>query len=53
MTLLTPNGQYRYSPTDHSGLSREFISVNTVTSGKFVPTPWAKDQLARTVAAAP
>ena len=53
MTLLTPNGRYRYSPTDHSGLSREFISVNTVTSGKFVPTPWAKDQLARTVASAP
>ena len=53
MTLITPNGQYRYSPTDHSGLAREFISVNAVTSGKLVPTPWAKDQLAHTVAAAP
>ena len=49
MTLVTPNGKYRYSPTDHSGLSRDFISVNTVSGGKFVPTPWAKDQLARTV----
>jgi branched-chain amino acid transport system substrate-binding protein len=51
MTLVTPNGKYRYSPTDHSGLSRDFISVNTVSGGKFVPTPWAKDQLARTVSA--
>jgi branched-chain amino acid transport system substrate-binding protein len=49
MTLLTPNGQYRYSATDHSGLAREFISVNVVTGGKFVPTPWAKEQLVRTV----
>jgi branched-chain amino acid transport system substrate-binding protein len=49
MTLLTPNGRYRYSPTDHSGLTREFISVNVVTGGKFVPTPWAKEQLVRTV----
>ncbi len=49
MTLLTPNGKYRYSPTDHSGLTREFLSVNVVTSGKFVPTPWAKEQLVRTV----
>jgi len=51
LTLLTPNGKYRYSATDHSGLSREFISVNVVQAGKFVPTPWAKEQLARTVAA--
>jgi branched-chain amino acid transport system substrate-binding protein len=51
LTLLTPNGQYRYSKTDHSGLSREFISVNVVQGGKFVPTPWAKEQLVRAVAA--
>lgn len=51
MTLLTPNGKYRYSPTDHSGLTRDFISVNVVTSGKFVPTSWAKEQLVRTITA--
>lgn len=51
LTLLTPNGQYQYSATDHSGLTRDFISVNVVTGGKFVPTPWAKEQLVRTVAA--
>jgi branched-chain amino acid transport system substrate-binding protein len=49
LTLLTPNGRYQYSPTDHSGLTREFISVNVVTGGKLVPTPWAREQLVRTV----
>ncbi len=50
LTLLTPNGLYRYTPTDHSGLTPEFISVNVVKDGNFVPTPWAKEQLSRTVA---
>ncbi|NUT10917.1 MAG: ABC transporter substrate-binding protein [Nonomuraea sp.] len=52
MDLITPNGRFRYSPTDHSGLSPEFISVNTVKNGAFVPTDWAREQLAKTVAAA-
>jgi branched-chain amino acid transport system substrate-binding protein len=51
MTLVTPNGKYRYSPTDHSGLTRDFISVNVVKDGKFVPTPWAKAELLRVVTA--
>jgi branched-chain amino acid transport system substrate-binding protein len=51
LTLLTPNGEYHYSPTDHSGLTREFISVNVVNGGKLVPTAWAKEQLVHTVAA--
>jgi len=51
LALLTPNGQYHYSPSDHSGLTRDFISVNVVTGGKLVPTAWAKEQLVRTVAA--
>jgi branched-chain amino acid transport system substrate-binding protein len=51
LTVLTPNGKYQYSPTDHAGLSREYLSVNVVKDGKFVPTDWAKEQLARTVAA--
>ncbi|MFG1962238.1 ABC transporter substrate-binding protein [Nonomuraea sp. NPDC049028] len=51
MDLVTPNGRFRYSPTDHSGLSPEYISVNTVKNGQFITTPWAKAQLAKTVAA--
>jgi branched-chain amino acid transport system substrate-binding protein len=51
MDLVTPNGRFRYSPTDHSGLSPEYISVNTVKNGQFITTSWAKAQLAKTVAA--
>jgi len=35
----------QYSKTDHSGLKPEYISINTVRSGAFVPTDWAKTQL--------
>ncbi|MFG1696245.1 ABC transporter substrate-binding protein [Nonomuraea sp. NPDC049309] len=51
MDLITPNGRFRYSPTDHSGLTPEYISINTVKNGEFVPTEWAKEQLAKTVSA--
>jgi branched-chain amino acid transport system substrate-binding protein len=51
MKLITPNGAFKYSPTDHSGLTPAYISVNTVIKGAFVPTDWAKAQLAQTVAA--
>jgi len=47
LTLVTPNGTYKYTPSDHSGLTREFVSVNVVKEGKFVPTDWAKEKLAR------
>ncbi|MBO3751448.1 ABC transporter substrate-binding protein [Streptosporangiaceae bacterium NEAU-GS5] len=50
MKLITPNGLFKYSPTDHSGLSPAYISVNTVTNGAFVPTEWAKAQLLQTIA---
>ncbi|MBV9945297.1 MAG: hypothetical protein JOZ69_00425, partial [Myxococcales bacterium] len=50
MTLVTPNGKYRYSPTDHSGLRPEYISVNVVRGGEFVPTEWARQKLVTTVA---
>jgi branched-chain amino acid transport system substrate-binding protein len=51
MDLVTPNGRFRYSPTNHSGLSPDYISVNTVRDGRFVPTDWAGEQLTKTVAA--
>lgn len=46
LTLTTPNGRYTYSPTDHAGLTADYISINTVSGGAFVPTEWAKTQLA-------
>ncbi|HET9959442.1 MAG TPA: ABC transporter substrate-binding protein [Polyangiaceae bacterium] len=50
LSLLTPNGHYRYSPTDHSGLTRDYISVNVVREGKLVPTEWAQEKLSQTLA---
>ncbi|HET9933411.1 MAG TPA: ABC transporter substrate-binding protein [Polyangiaceae bacterium] len=50
LSMVTPNGAYKYTPTDHSGLTRDYISVNVVREGKLVPTDWAKEKLARTVA---
>jgi branched-chain amino acid transport system substrate-binding protein len=46
LTLVTPNGEYKYSKTNHAGLGPEFISVNTVTQGAFKPTDWSSEQLA-------
>nr|BFE70463.1 hypothetical protein GCM10020092_037640 [Actinoplanes digitatis] len=46
LTLLTPNGTYRYSDTDHSGLSAKYISINVVKGGAFTATDWATTQLA-------
>ena len=46
LSLVTPNGEYAYSKTNHAGLGPEFISVNTVTQGAFKPTDWASEQLA-------
>lgn len=45
VTLLTPSGEYHYTPTDHSGLTAADLSVNEVRSGAFVPTEWASQQL--------
>jgi branched-chain amino acid transport system substrate-binding protein len=51
LTLLTPNGRFRYSPTDHSGLTADFVSVDVVKDGQIVPTDWAKAQLVKVAAA--
>jgi branched-chain amino acid transport system substrate-binding protein len=45
LTLVTPNGTYSYSDSDHAGIGTEAVSVNTVEDGAFVPVPWAAQQL--------
>ncbi|KUL27912.1 ABC transporter substrate-binding protein [Actinoplanes awajinensis] len=47
LNLTTPNGTYRYSATDHAGLTADYISINTVKGGKFVATEWALSKLAK------
>ena len=46
LTLTTPNGTYKYSATDHSGLTADYVSINIVRSGSFVPTDYSKAKLA-------
>ena len=46
MRLTTPNGTYAYSATDHGGLTTDYISINTVRGGAFVPTDYSKAKLA-------
>jgi branched-chain amino acid transport system substrate-binding protein len=45
LTLTTPNGVYKYTATDHAGLTSDYISINQVKDAKFVPTDWAKGKL--------
>jgi branched-chain amino acid transport system substrate-binding protein len=46
VNLVTPNGVYAYSPTDHSGLTTDFIAVTRVDGGTMIPTDWARSQFA-------
>lgn len=45
LTLLTPEGTYHYTPTDHSGLGTQDVAIDVVKNGNFVPTPWTTKQL--------
>jgi branched-chain amino acid transport system substrate-binding protein len=45
LTLTTPEGEYRFSSDDHSGLSVDDVAVTVVTNGEFVPTDWSLQQL--------
>jgi branched-chain amino acid transport system substrate-binding protein len=45
LSLTTPNGTYRYSATDHAGLTADYISINVVKGGAFQVTDWAKGKL--------
>jgi branched-chain amino acid transport system substrate-binding protein len=42
----TPLGRYRFSPANHSGLQAEYLTVNSIEAGNFVPTEWSVRRLA-------
>jgi branched-chain amino acid transport system substrate-binding protein len=44
LSLLTPDGRYDYTASDHSGLSPADVAVVVVQHGTFQPTPWEKTQ---------
>ncbi len=44
LNLVTPNGVYAYSATDHNGLATDYITITRVDGGTMVPTDWARAQ---------
>lgn len=46
-TLLTPEGTYRYSKTNHWGLGLDSVVITQVQTGSFVPTSFSQNLLAQ------
>jgi branched-chain amino acid transport system substrate-binding protein len=44
LSLLTPDGKYNYTPSDHSGLTPDDVAMVEVQNGNFLPTTWQKAQ---------
>ncbi|OLP03420.1 hypothetical protein BVU76_04775 [Mycolicibacterium porcinum] len=47
LTCLTPEGEYHFSPTDHSGLDANDVAIAVIRDGRFRLTPWSRDELLR------
>ena len=50
LTLLTPEGTYKYTPSDHAGLGPDEVAIDTVRNGQIVPTTWTTQQLKASLA---
>lgn len=46
-SLLTPQGVYKMSRTDHSGITVDYIQVGVVRNNNLVPTEYSNQQLAK------
>lgn len=50
VTLISPEGVYKMSPTDHSGLSVDDVAIAEIQSdGSLKITDWSKEQLGKTL----
>lgn len=45
--VVTPQGRYRYSATNHHGLNADQVAVTVIKDGKFVLTDWSSSELAQ------
>jgi len=45
VSLETPEGEYKYSATDHAGLNVDDVAITVVKNGAFTLTEWSKQQL--------
>lgn len=44
LSLLTPDGMYNYTPSNHSGLTPDDVAMVVVRNGTFQPTAWQQTQ---------
>lgn len=49
LTTLTPEGTYRFTPSDHAGLGASQVAIDVITGGQITPTSWTRQQLAPTL----
>lgn len=47
LSLLTPEGTYKYSSTNHWGLGLDAVVITQVQNGNFVPTSFSQNLLAQ------
>jgi branched-chain amino acid transport system substrate-binding protein len=45
LRLLTPQGEYHYSASDHSGLDVDVVAITEIRAGKYQLTDWSKQRL--------
>ena len=45
LQLVTPQGVYRYSASNHSGLDVDDVAITEIRNGQFVLTDWSRQQL--------
>ena len=45
LVLLTPQGAYRYSVENHSGLRPEDVTIVRIHDRQFVLTSWSREQI--------
>jgi branched-chain amino acid transport system substrate-binding protein len=45
LSCRTPEGQYNFSPTDHSGLVADDVAIAVIRDGDFRLTEWSRDRL--------
>ncbi|MHA3022023.1 ABC transporter substrate-binding protein [Mycobacterium sp. BMJ-28] len=45
LSCLTPEGEYNFSPDDHSGLVADDVAIAAIRDGGFHLTPWSRERL--------
>lgn len=47
VAVVTPQGRYLYSATNHHGLNADQVAVTVIQGGRFVLTEWSSNELAQ------